>query len=58
MIVIVLVMLGFIGYGSGYIVWWGGYSVGARLLIPMLPFMVIPIIFVFNRSLDARPDEF
>jgi len=44
-----IVILGFLGYGSGYIVWWGGYSVGARLLIPMLPFMAFPIIFVFNQ---------
>jgi len=44
-----LIMLGFLAYGSGYIVWWGGYSVGARLLIPMLPFMVVPIIFVLNQ---------
>lgn len=48
-ILITLILLGFLGYGSGYIVWWGGASVGARLLIPMLPFMVIPIIFVMNR---------
>ncbi len=48
-ILITLILLGFLGYGSGYIVWWGGASVGARLLIPMLPFMVIPIIFVLNR---------
>lgn len=54
-VVIVLVMLGFIGYGSGYIVWWGGYSVGARLLIPMLPFMVIPIIFVLNQWFNRIP---
>ncbi len=48
-LLISLILLGFLGYGSGYIVWWGGASVGSRLLIPMLPFMVIPIIFVLNR---------
>ncbi len=48
-LLISLIILGFLAYGSGYIVWWGGYSVGARLLIPMLPFMVIPIIFVLNQ---------
>lgn len=46
-----IIILGFLGYGSGYIVWWGGYSVGARLLIPMLPFVVVPIIFVMNQWL-------
>jgi len=48
-ILISVIILGFLTYGSGYIVWWGGYSVGARLLTPMLPFMVVPIIFVLNR---------
>ena len=48
-ILISLIMLGFLAYGSGYIVWWGGASVGARLLIPMIPFMVVPIIFVLNQ---------
>lgn len=48
-LLISLIMIGFLAYGSGYIVWWGGYSVGARLLIPMLPFMVVSIIFVLNQ---------
>ncbi len=31
---------------AGYYMWWGGRSVGARNLIPMLPFLCLPLIFV------------
>lgn len=31
---------------SGYYMWWGGNSLGPRAIIPMLPFMSIPLIFV------------
>lgn len=27
--------------------WWGGFAVGPRYLLPMMPFMAIPMIFVF-----------
>jgi hypothetical protein len=29
--------------------WWGGYAVGPRYLIPVLPFLTLPIIFVLDR---------
>jgi len=31
---------------SGYFMWWGGWSFGVRLVIPMLPFLCLPLIFV------------
>jgi hypothetical protein len=31
---------------AGYYLWWGGSAFGPRLLIPMLPFLVIPIALV------------
>lgn len=34
---------------SGYFEWWGGYSAGPRHLIPMLPFLCLPLIFVPRR---------
>lgn len=34
---------------SGYYMWWGGNSLGPRAVIPMLPFMCIPLIFVPRR---------
>jgi 4-amino-4-deoxy-L-arabinose transferase-like glycosyltransferase len=34
---------------SGYFMWWGGASFGPRHLIPMLPFLAIPLVFVPRR---------
>ena len=33
---------------SASVMWWGGHTIGPRYLTSMLPFMVLPIIFVFN----------
>jgi hypothetical protein len=35
-------------FNASSIMWWGGYAVGPRYLLPMLPFMVLPIVFVFR----------
>jgi hypothetical protein len=34
--------------------WWGGFAVGPRYLLPMLPFLVLSIAFVF-REWGSRP---
>ncbi|MGD0878420.1 MAG: hypothetical protein ABSA01_09775 [Anaerolineales bacterium] len=34
---------------SGYYMWWGGYAVGPRFIIPMLPFFCIFLIFIPKR---------
>ena len=39
------------GYGVDIVYWGGGYSVGPRHIIPMLPFMVIPIAVLSRNSL-------
>lgn len=43
------VIAGFFFYNSASEMWWGGFTVGPRYLVPMLPFVTIPIIFAFNR---------
>ncbi|MBZ0301932.1 MAG: hypothetical protein K8J31_19445 [Anaerolineae bacterium] len=48
LIAIVLITVAFFSYNASSIMWWGGFSIGPRYLIPMLPFMVIPIIFTLN----------
>lgn len=48
LIVCVLMVIGFFFYNGSSIMWWGGFTVGPRYLIPMLPFMVLPISFAFN----------
>jgi hypothetical protein len=35
-------------FNSSSVMWWGGFAIGPRYLLPMLPFMALPIIFVFR----------
>ena len=34
---------------SGYYMWWGGWAFGTRGIIPMLPFLCLPLVFVPRR---------
>ncbi len=47
-IVLVMVAAAFLAYNASSIMWWGGHSVGPRYLVPMLPFIALPIIYVLN----------
>lgn len=38
---------------AGYFMWWGGYSFGPRQIVPMLPFLAIPLFFVPRRYFPA-----
>src|SRR5262249_29154068 len=53
-IVFVLVVIAFFFYNSSSAMWWGGFTVGPRYLVPMLPFLCLPIIFVLNHLLEKR----
>jgi hypothetical protein len=35
-------------FNSSSAMWWGGYAIGPRYLLPMLPFMALPMLFVFR----------
>jgi 4-amino-4-deoxy-L-arabinose transferase-like glycosyltransferase len=48
-----LAVAGFLIYNAASIMWWGGFTVGPRYLVPMLPFLALPVIFVFNRLLTS-----
>jgi hypothetical protein len=37
------IILSFFLYNSGYQFWTGGYSIGPRYLVPMLPFAMLPV---------------
>jgi hypothetical protein len=50
-VLIGLIIAAFIGYNGASVMWWGGFTVGPRYLVPMLPFMALPIIFAFNAIL-------
>ena len=36
-------------FNSSSIMWWGGFAIGPRYLLPMLPFMALPMVFVFHK---------
>ncbi|MFC1466073.1 MAG: hypothetical protein ACFLMY_14625 [Candidatus Brachytrichaceae bacterium NZ_4S206] len=46
-------------FNASSIMWWGGFAVGPRYLLPGLPFMALALIFVVDpaarRDLKARP---
>jgi hypothetical protein len=41
-------VLAFLLFNASSIMWWGGFAVGPRYLLPALPFMVLPIAFVLR----------
>jgi len=50
-IVIILIFLGYIFINGGFYGWHGGWTYGPRYLVPMLPFLAIPIAFAPLRSI-------
>jgi hypothetical protein len=44
-----LALIGYLLMNSGYYTWWGGATFGPRHLIPMLPFLALPLIFFPRR---------
>lgn len=46
-----LVVAYFLFYNSSSIMWWGGFTIGPRYLVPMLPFLMLPAVFAFNALL-------
>ncbi len=51
-ITLLLVIGSFFLYNGASVMWWGGFTVGPRYLIPMLPFMALPIAFALNWLLE------
>ena len=52
--VVVTSVLAMFLFNSTSIMWWGGFAVGPRYLLPMLPFMPLPIVFVFRDWASRR----
>jgi hypothetical protein len=48
-IIFIVIFLSYVALISGYYLWWGGYAFGPRHLIPILPFFVLPLLFVPRR---------
>lgn len=41
----------FLLYNSAYFYWWGGWNIGPRFLTPVLPFLMLGVLFAFDRWL-------
>lgn len=52
-----IVMLFFLFNGSSAM-WWGGFAVGPRYILPALPLMVIPALFSAERWIRTIPGRF
>ena len=48
-LLIAYILVGFILFNSSYFAWWGGWSIGPRHIIPMIPFVVLSIYAVLPR---------
>lgn len=46
-------VLSFLMFNASSVVWWGGYAVGPRYLIPMLPYLTFPIGFFLAKAWRA-----
>ncbi len=47
-------VISFFIFNASSIMWWGGFSIGPRYLLPMFPFMALSTIFVF-RAWGSNP---
>jgi hypothetical protein len=49
-IVLAIVSIALLAYNASYWVWDGGGAIGPRLLVPMLPFLCLPIVVVLDSA--------
>jgi hypothetical protein len=47
--IIILVFVLFVLFNCSYWTWWGGSTFGPKYLLPTIPFLAIPLIFVIER---------
>jgi len=48
LLVCLISVLAFLWFNASSIMWWGGYAVGPRYLLPSLPFMALPTVYAFR----------
>jgi hypothetical protein len=45
------IVAGYFVFNASYYMWWGGWAIGARHLLPMIPFMMPALIWVLRKNL-------
>jgi hypothetical protein len=45
---------GYLAFNASYYMWWGGWTNGPRHLIPMLPFLIVPLAYVWRSGRVGR----
>jgi len=48
------ILVAYLLFNSSYYLWWGGWSMGSRHLIPLLPFLFMPILASLRRGPQMR----
>ena len=48
-LVALISVLAFFLFNASSIMWWGGFAIGPRYLLPMFPFMILPIAYFVRR---------
>jgi hypothetical protein len=44
------IVFGYLLFNASYYMWWGGWAMGARHLLPMIPFMIPALIWVLRKN--------
>ncbi|MFH0793830.1 MAG: hypothetical protein V2A74_07330 [bacterium] len=48
------ILVAYFLFNSSYFLWWGGWAPGARHLLPAIPFLVAPLLWVWRRGRGWR----
>jgi hypothetical protein len=52
LLLVTVIFAAYLLINAGYFFWWGGFAFGPRHLIPMLPFLALPMFFIPQRTLS------
>ena len=50
----IAMVVGYLAFNASYYMWWGGWTNGPRHLIPALPFLIVPLVWVWRSGAVGR----
>jgi hypothetical protein len=50
----VSMLVAYLAFNASYYMWWGGWTNGPRHLIPALPFLIVPLVWVWRSGKVGR----